>query len=256
MTDSAPASALEFHSVSKQFDEHVVLDGVSLSVAPGERIAIMGPSGSGKTTLLRLAMTLETLTSGSITVNGRNFDSTVQERRNRQLLRRVRDGVGMVFQHFNLFENLSARENITLALRKVKGQPPDAADATAERLLASVGLAEKADSYPRQLSGGQAQRVAIARAIAQEPSVLLFDEPTSALDPELVGEVLTVIRQVALNTNAAVAIVTHEVGFAAEIADRMIFMEDGKIVEQGPPSQLLESPKEKRTAEFLGSVMG
>ncbi len=247
---------LWFDRVTKKFGEFVALDAVSLAVGPAEKVAIVGRSGSGKTTLLRVAMTLEAPTSGSVTVGGVRFGAEITRRENRRILRQVRDEVGMVFQHFNLFENLTAVENIALPLRRVKSLPRDEARSIALDLLERVGLNAQSNHYPRQLSGGQAQRVAIARALALEPGVLLFDEPTSALDPELVGEVLEVIRAVALGANAAMIIVTHELSFAAEVADRMVFMEEGRIVEQGPPKQLLKSPVELRTREFLGSVMG
>ena len=242
--------------VKRRFGDFVALDSVSLTVAPGEKVAIMGPSGSGKTTLLRIAMTLEEPSSGSVSIGDLTFDGSISERRNRRMLREVRDLVGMVFQQFNLFENLTAEENIALPLRRVKGATRQEAAEAAADLLERVGLKDQARHYPKQLSGGQAQRVAIARALALEPSILLFDEPTSALDPELVGEVLEVIRDVALGSNASVVIVTHEIGFAAEVADRMVFMDHGKVVEEGPPMKLLKSPARERTRTFLRSVMG
>ena len=249
-----PRPVLVFENVTKTFDDFVAVDDVTLHVAPGEKIAIMGPSGSGKTTMLRLAMTLERLTSGTIEACEMRYDRDILKRGNRRRLREVRSSIGMVFQQFNLFQNKTALENITLPLRRV--QRCTAADAVeqAEELLERVGLSPQANSYPRQLSGGQAQRVAIARALSLQPAVLLFDEPTSALDPELVGEVLNVIREVAVTTNAAMILVTHEFAFAAEIADRMVLMDSGRIVEEGPPMQLLSQPQHQRTRDFLASI--
>lgn len=256
MKTEPEASLLSYRQVSKRFGDFVALSNVDLEVRHGEKVALMGRSGSGKTTLLRIAMTLEPITEGTVEIDGLVFDNGIRDRRNRELLREVRSRVGMVFQHFNLFENLTAEENIALPLRRVKGVHPDEAREKARELLQRVGLARQAGSFPKQLSGGQAQRVAIARALALEPSLLLFDEPTSALDPELVGEVLEVIRDVALHTNATLLIVTHELAFAAEVADRMVYMDAGTVIEEGPPRRLLEQPKHDRTKQFLSVVFG
>jgi polar amino acid transport system ATP-binding protein len=247
-------SALAFEGASKTFGSFVAVDDVTLRVGPREKLAIMGPSGSGKTTMLRLAMTLEPLTMGSIEVRGHQYDKDILDRKNRHNLREVRSAIGMVFQQFNLFQNKTAIENIALPLRRVKHLSKDEAQERARALLDRVGLSPQAHSFPRQLSGGQAQRVAIARALALEPTVLLFDEPTSALDPELVGEVLAVIRDVAATTNAAMVLVTHELAFATEIADRLVLMEAGRIVEEGPVDRMLSDPQQHRTREFFASV--
>lgn len=256
MNDVKNDTLLRYSQVSKQFGEFEALSEVNLEVARGEKVALMGRSGSGKTTLLRIAMTLEPVSAGKVEIDGLAFERDIRERRNRELLRQVRARVGMVFQHFNLFENLTAQENIALPLRRVKLLSKAEAKEKAQALLERVGLARQSESFPKQLSGGQAQRVAIARALALEPALLLFDEPTSALDPELVGEVLEVIRDVALHTNATLLIVTHELAFAAEVADRMVYMDGGRVIEEGSPRILLEQPKHERTQQFLSAVFG
>lgn len=256
---AAPRSGLvELSNVHKAYGEHEVLHGISLRIEPGQVVTLLGPSGSGKSTLLRAINHLETISFGAITIDGEYIG---YERRGEQLFelpekkvleRRTR--VGMVFQNFNLFPHLTALENIIEAPISLKRASKAQAVQQARELLTRVGLSDRADHYPRQLSGGQQQRVAIARALALEPDVLLFDEPTSALDPELVGEVLSVIRDLAQGGTTLI-IVTHEVGFAAEIADHVVFLDAGRVVEQGPPQQVLRTPQETRTQEFLDWVI-
>ena len=219
-----------------------------MDIHAGETVVLLGPSGSGKSTFLRCLNQLETVTSGSILVDGQDITQKKVD------LNKVRQKVGMVFQHFNLFEHLTVMENMTLAPVNLKKEnQPDAED-TALRLLKRVGLADKTNCYPRQLSGGQKQRVAIARALAMNPEILLFDEPTSALDPEMVGEVLHVMQDLA-HSGMTMVVVTHEIGFAREVADRVIFMEGGYIVEQGTADEVINHPKEKRTIDFLSKVL-
>lgn len=219
-----------------------------MDIHAGETVVLLGPSGSGKSTFLRCLNQLETVTSGSILVDGQDITQKKVD------LNKVRQKVGMVFQHFNLFEHLTVMENMTLAPVDLKKEnQPDAED-TALRLLKRVGLADKTNCYPRQLSGGQKQRVAIARALAMNPEILLFDEPTSALDPEMVGEVLHVMQDLA-HSGMTMVVVTHEIGFAREVADRVIFMEGGYIVEQGTADEVINHPKEKRTIDFLSKVL-
>jgi glutamine transport system ATP-binding protein len=235
-------------NVSKVFGDNVVLKDISLSVKEGEVVVVIGASGSGKTTFIRLINGLETLTSGEITVNG----NPVTE--NKATLRLIRKEVGMVFQHFNLFHHLSTLQNIAIGPIKVLGLQKDAAHQRAYELLARVGLRDKAQAYPDELSGGQQQRVAIARALAMEPLVMLFDEPTSALDPEMVGEVLAAMKDLA-KSNMTMVVVTHEMGFAREVGDRLVFMDNGLIVEQGPPADIFNHPREKRTQDFLSTIL-
>ena len=247
-------SALEFTGVEKRYADLKVLDGFDLSVPRGEKLAIIGPSGSGKSTVLRIAMALEGIQRGRVQLLG----ETLWDGANRppeKTLRRLRLHAGMVFQHFNLFPHMSALENVCCAPVDVLGVPRTQAEARGRALLEQVGLADKADSAPEQLSGGQKQRVAIARALAMEPAVMLFDEVTSALDPEMVGEVLSVLRELAERSEMTMVLVTHEMQFAAEIADRIVFMDGGRVVEQGPPEQLLSQPSEPRTQAFLRSVL-
>ncbi|UHC19178.1 amino acid ABC transporter ATP-binding protein [Methylobacterium currus] len=244
--------------VSKSFGPFKVLDEVSLTLRAGSVTAIIGQSGSGKSTLLRTINHLERVDSGFIAIDGeligyRQDGDTLYELKESDILARRVD-VGMVFQGFNLFPHLTAIENLVEAPIAVRGLPRAQALAEAHELLARVGLADKADAYPRQLSGGQQQRVAIARALALRPKVLLFDEPTSALDPELVGEVLDVIKELA-RSGTTLVIVTHEIGFAREVADQVVFMEGGRILEQGPPSRVLAAPDHPRTREFLAKVL-
>ncbi|WZH37898.1 MAG: amino acid ABC transporter ATP-binding protein [Microbacterium enclense] len=256
---TATRGLVEIHNVHKSFHGVEVLSGIDLTVEPGEVVALLGPSGSGKSTLLRTINHLETVDAGSVTVDGEFIGyelrhGRLHELREREILRR-RTQVGIVFQNFHLFPHLTALENITEAPLALKRVTKEAAREQAVALLERVGLAEKADAYPRQLSGGQQQRVAIARALALKPQVLLFDEPTSALDPELVGEVLDVIRDLA-RSGTTLVIVTHEIGFAREVADRVVFLDQGRIVEQGTPDEVLSRPQHPRTREFLAKVLG
>ncbi|KVO44666.1 ectoine/hydroxyectoine ABC transporter ATP-binding protein EhuA [Burkholderia ubonensis] len=246
------------HAVSKQFGAQRVLERVSFVVPRGSVTVIVGPSGSGKSTLLRTINHLERVDDGYIDIDGeligyRRDGDVLYELKERDVLKR-RTEVGMVFQNFNLFPHLTVLENLVEAPVAVGGATRDAAERTARALLARVGLADKADAYPRQLSGGQQQRVAIARALALRPKVLLFDEPTSALDPELVNEVLDVIKELA-RSGTTLVIVTHEIGFAREVAGNVLFMESGRIVEAGPPAIVLDQPTHPRTREFLSRVL-
>ena len=234
-------------NLHKAFGEVEVLKGVNLHIKPQEVVALIGPSGSGKSTLLRCMNYLEEPTSGKVTVAGTPLDGEAN-------INKVREEVGMVFQRFNLFPHMTALENIMLAPLKVKKVSKEEAEKKARELLERVGLADKADNYPSQLSGGQQQRVAIARALAMEPKVMLFDEPTSALDPEMVGEVLDVMRSLAKD-GMTMAIVTHEMGFAREVADRVLFIDGGGILEQGTPAQIFEHPQQERTQSFLSKVL-
>ncbi|MDN6303202.1 MAG: amino acid ABC transporter ATP-binding protein, partial [Brachybacterium sp.] len=248
---------VEIRGVHKSFGDLEVLRGIDLSISPGSVTAILGPSGSGKSTLLRTINHLEPLTRGLISVDGevigyRRDGDLLHELHERQVLRQ-RTAIGMVFQSFNLFAHMTALANVAEAPRRALGVPRREAEARARELLDLVGLAEKAEVYPRQLSGGQQQRVAIARALALDPKVLLFDEPTSALDPELVEEVLAVIRSLA-RAGTTLVIVTHEVPFARDIADTVVFMDHGRIVEQGPPAEVLDHPRHERTRAFLHRV--
>ncbi len=247
-------SALEFTGVAKRYADLKVLEGFDLSVPRGEKLAIIGPSGSGKSTVLRIAMALEGIQRGQVRLLGETLWDGAG-RPPEKTLRRLRLHAGMVFQHFNLFPHMSALENVCCAPVDVLGVPRAQAEAQGRALLEQVGLADKANSAPEQLSGGQKQRVAIARALAMEPAVMLFDEVTSALDPEMVGEVLSVLRDLAERSEMTMLLVTHEMQFAAEIADRIVFMDGGRVVEQGPPEQLLGRPGEARTRAFLSSVL-
>ena len=240
--------------LTKQFKGQVVLNGIDLEVKEGEVVAIIGPSGSGKTTLLRCLNFLEEPTSGRIKVGDIEIDSSRPLNQQQSLVRRLRQHVGFVFQNFNLFPHRTALENVIEGPIVVKKMPRAAADALGRKLLARVGLAGKEDAYPRRLSGGQQQRVAIARALAMEPEVILFDEPTSALDPELVGEVLATIRSLA-EENRTMVIVTHEMSFARDVANRVIFFDKGVIVEQGEAKALFANPKEERTRQFLSKFL-
>lgn len=240
-------SAVSAKGLIKRFGDAAVLNGVDLEVAPGEVVAIIGPSGSGKSTLLRCLAGLELLDGGSLSIAG------VEARPRAPLARALKGRVGFVFQGFNLFPHRTALQNVAEGPMVVRGQPRAAAQAQAMALLDKVGLAARAQAYPGELSGGQQQRCAIARALAMEPEVILFDEPTSALDPELVGEVLSVIRQLAAEKRTML-IVTHQMDFARDVADRTIFMDEGVIIEQGPSRALLGAPKEERTRRFLGKM--
>lgn len=261
MSIAAPSPTtglVEIHNVHKSYGGVEVLAGIDLTIAPGEVVAILGPSGSGKSTLLRTINHLESVDRGSVTVDGQLIGyelrgGRLHELREKDILRR-RTQVGIVFQNFNLFPHLTALENIVEAPLALGRTTRAGARTLAERLLERVGLSDKADHFPRQLSGGQQQRVAIARALALDPKVLLFNEPTSALDPELVGEVLDVIRALA-QSGTTLVIVTHEIGFAREVADRIVFLDAGRILEEGPPSRVLVDPEHPRTREFLAKVL-
>lgn len=242
-------ASVTFRDVVKRYDDRAVLKGINLSVTPGEVVAILGPSGSGKSTLIRLINQLETLTDGEILIDGKPTRQL-----SRQALRQLRSRVGFVFQQFNLYSHLTARQNIALALKHVHGWPADQAQTRADALLAQVGLAEKADQYPDALSGGQQQRVAIARALASSPQIILFDEPTSALDPEMIGEVLLVMKALA-HSGITMIVVTHEMQFAREIADRVVFIDGGHILEVAPPEQFFQHPAHPRTQRFLQKVL-
>ncbi|MFJ6213005.1 amino acid ABC transporter ATP-binding protein [Streptomyces sp. NPDC092296] len=249
---------VDVRGVHKSFGPLEVLRGVDLQVRAGEVTVVLGPSGSGKSTLLRSINHLEKVDRGRISIDGeligyRRSGDRLHELREREILRQ-RTHIGFVFQNFNLFPHLTVAENLIEAPVHALHRPRKEAAAAAERLLARVGLSDKADAYPRQLSGGQQQRVAIARALALEPKVLLFDEPTSALDPELVGEVLEVIKDLA-GSGTTMVVVTHEIGFAREVADTVVFMDGGVIVEQGPPSAVLDDPQHERTRAFLAKVL-
>ncbi|MEU2657208.1 amino acid ABC transporter ATP-binding protein [Streptomyces sp. NPDC007325] len=249
---------VDVRAVHKSFGPLDVLRGVDLQVRAGEVTVILGPSGSGKSTLLRTINHLEKVDQGWISVDGeligyRRHGDKLHELKEKDVLRQ-RTHIGFVFQNFHLFPHLTVLENLVEAPVSALRRPRAEAEETARRLLARVGLADKADAYPRQLSGGQQQRVAIARALAVAPKVLLFDEPTSALDPELVGEVLDVIKDLA-RTGTTMIVVTHEIGFAREVADTVVFMDDGVVVEQGPPSAVLDGPRHARTRAFLSKVL-
>ncbi|MCD5203014.1 amino acid ABC transporter ATP-binding protein [Enterococcus casseliflavus] len=239
---------IKVEKLVKTFGENTVLKEINLEVTPGEVVVIIGPSGSGKSTFLRCLNLLEQPTGGKITFEGNDLLAKGVK------IDQIRQKMGMVFQSFNLFPHKTVLENLTISPIKVKQQEQAAAEETAKGLLEQVGLAEKADSYPSSLSGGQQQRVAIARALAMDPDVMLFDEPTSALDPEMVGEVLTVMQALA-EKGMTMVVVTHEMGFAKEVADRVIFMADGIIQEQGTPEQIFEHPQNARTQDFLSKVL-
>ena len=239
---------IEMEHVSKHYDSFAALTDIDLTIHEGEVVCVIGPSGSGKSTLIRCINLLEDYGSeGTIRVDGIPVEAGPN-------LDQVRAEVGMVFQSFNLFPHMTVLKNVMLAPMRVRKTAASKAEAKALELLAQVGIAEQALKYPEQLSGGQQQRVAIARALAMEPRVLLFDEPTSALDPEMVGEVLDVMRTLA-GTGVTMMVVTHEMGFARQVADRVIFMNGGRIVEEGPPDQIFEKPQEQRTRDFLSAVL-
>jgi polar amino acid transport system ATP-binding protein len=253
---SAPMVKAE--AVHKRFGRLEVLKGITLEVMPREVMCLLGPSGSGKSTFLRCINHLEKINSGRLTVDGelvgyRQQGDRLHELREAEVARK-RAEIGMVFQHFNLFPHMTAIENVTCAPIRVKREPRERADARAREVLERVGLADKLDSYPAQLSGGQQQRVAIARALAMEPKLMLFDEPTSALDPELVGEVLAAMQQLA-REGMTMIVVTHEMGFAREVADTVVFMDGGVVVEAGRPAEVLANPSHERTRAFLSKVL-
>ena len=238
---------IDVKNLSKSFGDHLVLDDISQHIYPGEKVVVIGPSGSGKSTFLRCLNLLETPSAGTITFQGTVItDPKVK-------IDQVRQQMGMVFQHFNLFPNMTIRRNITLAPVRTGLMKQEEADELAGTLLQRVDLTDKADAYPSQLSGGQKQRVAIVRALAMKPQLMLFDEPTSALDPELTGEVLSVMRQLA-EEGMTMLVVTHEMNFARNVSSQVIFMENGAVVEQGTPEQMFERPRMARTGEFLGTA--
>ena len=239
---------IDVKKLSKSFGDHLVLDSISTHIYPGEKVVIIGPSGSGKSTFLRCLNLMETPSDGTICFDGVEITNPKSD------INQVRRHMGMVFQHFNLFNNMTIRKNITLAPVQTKLMTQAEADAEAERLLTRVGLLEKADAYPAQLSGGQKQRVAIVRALAMRPKVMLFDEPTSALDPEMVGEVLEVMKELA-QEGMTMVVVTHEMGFAREVGSRVLFMDEGKILEEGTPADLFGNPQNPRLQDFLSKVL-
>jgi polar amino acid transport system ATP-binding protein len=239
---------IDVKNLSKSFGDHLVLNDISEHIIPGEQVVIIGPSGSGKSTFLRCLNLMEYPSDGVITFDGTEITDPKTD------INAIRRKMGMVFQHFNMFPNMTIRKNITLAPVQTKLMSKAEADELAMKLLRRVGLEEKADAYPSQLSGGQKQRIAIVRALAMNPKVILFDEPTSALDPEMVGEVLEVMKELALE-GMTMVVVTHEMGFAKEVADRVLFMDEGKIVEQGPPEEVFGNPKHPRLQEFLSKVL-
>ena len=235
-------------NLKKNFGKLEVLKDISMDVHEGEVVVLLGPSGSGKSTLLRCLTQLETATAGQIMIDGHDVTDKHTD------INKVRENIGMVFQHFNLFNHLTVLDNMTLAPVHLKLMSKEEAKAEAMRLLERVGLADKADAFPSQLSGGQKQRVAIARALEMKPDIMLFDEPTSALDPEMVGEVLAVMKELARD-GMTMVVVTHEIGFAREVASRVVFMEGGYIVEEGTPDEVILNPKEPRTIDFLSKVL-
>ena len=239
---------IDVKHLSKSFGDHLVLDKISEHIYPGEKVVVIGPSGSGKSTFLRCLNLLEQPTAGSITFDGVEITDPKTD------INAVRRQMGMVFQHFNLFPNMTIRKNITLAPVRTKLMSQAEADDTATALLKRVNLEEKADAYPAQLSGGQKQRIAIVRALAMKPKLMLFDEPTSALDPEMVGEVLDVMKELA-REGMTMVVVTHEMGFAREVGSRVLFMDGGHILEQNEPTEFFAHPKEPRTSEFLSKVL-
>ncbi|MGN0161930.1 MAG: amino acid ABC transporter ATP-binding protein [Lachnospiraceae bacterium] len=241
---------IELKNIHKAYGENVILKGVNLKVNDGEVVVIIGPSGSGKSTLLRCVNNLETINDGQIQVGDLVFDKNSSAKE----ISAIRNDLGMVFQQFNLFPHLTVYENITLSPRRTKKMQKEELDAIVDSLLAKVNLSEKKNSYPSELSGGQQQRIAIARALAMQPKYMLFDEPTSALDPEIIGEVLEVMKQLA-EDGMTMLIVTHEMRFAREVADRIIVMEDGVIIEEGTPDKIFTNPSEERTRKFLSAVL-
>jgi polar amino acid transport system ATP-binding protein len=247
---------VQVESLWKRFGDHEVLKGIDLEVDKGEVVVVFGRSGSGKSTLLRCINFLEEPTAGTIEVDGIRLDGgSYRTRAKREQIRQLRIRTGMVFQDFNLFPHRSALDNVIEGPVTVLRKPRREAEAVGRELLATVGLPDKADHYPIQLSGGQQQRVAIARALAMNPMVMLFDEPTSALDPELIGEVLAVMRRLATELRMTMLVVTHEMGFAREVASRMAFFHEGEVIEQGPPDQVLNDPQRPETRTFLEAVL-
>ncbi|MFD0049930.1 amino acid ABC transporter ATP-binding protein [Actinomycetes bacterium NPDC127524] len=239
---------IEFSGVNKFFGNFHVLKDINLKISKGEVVVVIGPSGSGKSTMLRCINRLESISDGVMTVNGISVADKKSD------INKLRRNIGMVFQHFHLYPHKTVLENITIAPMKVLGQSEKEARETAQKYLKKVGILEKADSYPSQLSGGQQQRVAIARGLAMNPEIMLFDEPTSALDPESIGEVLDVMKTLA-NEGMTMVVVTHEMGFAKEVADRIVFMDHGQILEMAAPDQFFESPREQRAKLFLSRIL-
>ena len=255
----ADAPMVVFDKVVKRFGKHVVLDHLDFTVRRGERVALIGPSGSGKTTILRLLMTLEPINDGVIWVEGQplthQYRGDKLVKASQKHLRAARSKIGMVFQQFNLFPNMTVLQNITEAQIHVLGRSKAEAEERARELLTTVGLSDREDAHPTMLSGGQQQRVAIARALAMDPDILLLDEVTSALDPELVADVLGVLRKIAETTDITMLIVTHEMGFARDVADRVLVFDQGKIVEEGGPEDIFTNPQKERTRTFLKAVL-
>ena len=239
---------IEVKDLQKHFGDLHVLNGINEVIHDGEVVVVIGPSGSGKSTFLRCLTLLEEPTGGQVIIDGQQINAPGVD------INKVRQNIGMVFQHFNLFPHLTVRKNITLAPVKLKKMTQEQADAKAIELLTKVGLADKADAYPAQLSGGQKQRVAIARALAMEPKYMLFDEPTSALDPEMVGEVLDVMKRLAM-VGMTMVVVTHEMGFAREVGDRILFIDEGVVMEQNNPKDFFANPQNERTKSFLSKVL-
>ncbi len=246
--ESSKNVKIHIENLKKSFGKIEVLKDINIDIHEGEVVVVIGPSGSGKSTFLRCLNRLESITSGNVIVNGENISDRHID------INRARENIGMVFQHFNLFPNMTTLENIMLAPVELKKMTKEEAGKKALSLLSRVGLGDKADTYPQQLSGGQKQRVAIARALAMNPQIMLFDEPTSALDPEMVGEVLAVMKELA-QAGMTMICVTHEMGFAREVADRVIFMDGGYVIEEGTPEEVLKHPKHERTINFLNKVL-
>ncbi|MEG0894278.1 MAG: amino acid ABC transporter ATP-binding protein [Oscillospiraceae bacterium] len=239
---------IEVKKLEKHFNNNIVLDGIDLNIKKGEKVVLIGPSGSGKSTFLRCLNFLETPSNGEIWFEGNNISDKKTD------INAIRKKIGMVFQHFNLFPHLTILENITIAPITLKLLNKEQAKATAIRLLERIGLSDKANCYPSTLSGGQKQRIAIIRALAMNPDVMLFDEPTSALDPEMVGEVLSLMKDLADN-GMTMVVVTHEMGFAKEVASKVIFMDEGKILEQNSPQEFFDNPKSQRAKDFLSKII-
>ena len=252
-TDASPIVSLR--GVRKVFGENEVLKGIDLDLAKGEVVVVFGRSGSGKSTLLRCINFLEEPTSGSVEVDGIRYEAGPANRARRKTIREIRLKTGMVFQEFNLFPHLSVLENVVEAPTTVKRMPRREAEELGMQFLEKVGVADKKDEHPIRLSGGQKQRVAIARALTMRPEVMLFDEPTSALDPELIGEVLAVMKDLALESGTTMIVVTHEMGFAREVANRMAFMHEGALIEEGPPAEMVGGAKDPRTRRVLEAVL-